>query len=107
MKNRDVSERKQWLIECCQELNFGQVTFCTASGDPDLRQPWRTTQTVKLPDGANGPRPEATRADFELCKEQVALLEQLARVPDGAYVTVEVRHGLPFLLQIECEHKAA
>ena len=52
MKKRDVSERKQWLIERCQELNFGQITFCTASGEPDMRQPWRTTQTVKLPDGA-------------------------------------------------------
>lgn len=107
MRKRDVSERKQWLIERCQELNFGQITFCTLSGEPDLRQAWRTMQTVKLPDGANGPRPEAFRADFELCKEHTALFEQLAHIEDGARVTVEVRHGLPFLIQIEREHKAA
>ncbi|MEK6676887.1 MAG: hypothetical protein AABZ47_14690 [Planctomycetota bacterium] len=107
MNKQELSETKQWLIERCQELNFGQITFCTASGEPDLRQPWRTTQTVKLPDGANGPRPEASRADFVLCKEQIALFEKLAQIPDGARVTVEVRLGLPFLLQIEREHKAA
>lgn len=107
MNKRGVSERKQWLIQRCQELNFGQIAFSTASGEPDLRQPWRTTQTVKLTDGANGPRPESSRSDFVLCKEQTALFEQLANIPDGARVTVEVRHGLPFLLQIERDHKAA
>ena len=107
MTKQELSERKQWLIEQCQQLNFGHITFCVRAGEPDLRQPWRTLQTVKLPDGANGPRPEARCADFVLCKEHTALFEQLTQIDDGVRVTVEVRNGLPFLLQIERDHKAA
>lgn len=46
MNKRELSEPKQWLIEQCQQLNFGHITFCVRSGEPDLRQPWRTLQLV-------------------------------------------------------------
>lgn len=107
MNKLKLPEPNQWLIEKCQRLGFGNITFCVWSGQPDLRRAWRTLQTVKLPDGANGPRPEARCADFVLCKEHTTLFEQLAHIEDGARVTVEVRHGLPFLLQIERDYEAA
>lgn len=101
MKKQQLSECNQWLTEQCQRLNFGQITFSVRAGEPDPGRPWRTRRIVKLGSGENGPRVEANLADFELCQEQVALFDALRRVGDGETVTVEVRHGLPFLVEIE------
>ena len=90
-----------------QDVNFGRITFRVRDGEPDLNGPWRTRRTVKLASGADGPRPESGLADFELRKEHVALFEQMARLRDGACVTIEVKYGLPFIIEIEQEHQAA
>jgi len=107
MNKQDLPGPKQWLIEQCQDLGFGRITFHVVGSEPDFSRPWRTHRTVKLSGGENGPRPEAGRADFELRKEHVALLDALSRVKDGASVTIEVKHGLPFIVEIEQEYQAA
>lgn len=107
MNKQRLSEPKQWLVKQCQRLNFGRITFHVLRGEPDLARPWRTRQTVKLDRGDNGPRAEADLADFELCQEQTALLDALSHVRDGVCVTVEVRNGVPFLVEIEQDHQAA
>lgn len=107
MNKQGLSEPNQWLIRQCQQLNFGRVTFHVLRGEADLARPWRTRRTVKLASGENGPRTETELADFELCHEQAALLDALRYIRDGACVTVEVRHGLPFLVEIEQDHQAA
>ncbi len=104
---RDLPEAHQRLIRTMQALGFGSVGFHVQDGLPDLDRPWCTHQTIKMSAAPNGPRPELRMGDFELCKDQVVLLEQLARVRDGARVTVEVRHGLPFTINIEQTHRAA
>lgn len=104
---RNLPEPRQRLLRLMQDVNFGRITFRVRSGEPDLARPWRTRRTVKLPNGENGPRPEADLADFELCQAQTALLDALGHVRDGAWVTVEVRHGVPFLVEIEQDHQAA
>ena len=95
------------LVELMQALNFGRITgLAVRAGQPDLAKGFRTVRTVKLPAGDNGPRPEAGSADFELRKEVISLRDQVAKADDGARVTVEVKHGLPFLIEIEEEHQA-
>ena len=89
-----------------QSLNFGRITFSVRSGQPDFTRPFRTVRTVKPAGGENGPRAEAHSADFEVRKEVTSLIEQVARAADGAQVTVEVKYGLPFLIEIEEEHQA-
>ena len=107
MTKKQLSGPKQRIIEQCQQLNFGRITVHVRHGEPVLGRPWHTRRTVKLAGGENGPRPEMDLADFELCQEQTALLDALRPVRDGARVTVEVRHGLPFLVEIEQDHQAA
>jgi len=94
------------LVELMQSINFGRITFAVRSGAPDFTKPVCTVHTVKLPTGDNGPRPEASSADFELRKEVISLRDQVARAADGARVTVELKHGLPFIIEIEQEHRA-
>lgn len=107
MKKGQLSPPLQRLVEQCQRVNFGRVTFHVHRGEPDLSRPWRTRRTLKLAGGDNGPRPEADLADFELRLEQKALIEALRQVRDGECVALEVRHGLPFIAEIEQEHQAA
>jgi hypothetical protein len=107
MDKHDLSGPKQWLIELCQEINFGRITFWVRSGEPDLTHPHRTIRTVKLAGGENGPRPEGAIDNFQLRNEHLALLEQMGRIEDDATATIEVKHGLPFLIEVEQDHQAA
>lgn len=104
---RELAEPRQRLLRLMQDINFGRITFQVRAGEPDLNQPWRTRRTLKLPSGRNGPRSEMGLADFELCQAQAALLDAVSHVENGECVTVEVRHGLPFLVEIEKDHVAA
>ena len=102
----NLCEPYQRLLRLMQTLNFGRITFLVRACAPDFTRTVRTVRTVKLPAGDNGPRPEAGSADFELRKEVISLRDQVAKAADGARVTVEVKHGLPFLIEIEEEHQA-
>lgn len=108
MDKRQLSEPKQWLIEQCQQINFGSITFLVRGGEPDLSRPHHITRTRKLAGGHNGPRPEVGRADFELKREHTAVLAHLQQLPDGTCVKVKLTHGLPGAsIDIEEDHQAA
>jgi hypothetical protein len=96
----------QKLVILMQAINFGRITFLVRSGAPDFTQKVRTVRTVKLSTGDNDPRPEAANADFELRKEVIFMRDHVAKATDGARVTIEVKYGLPFLIEIEEEHQA-
>jgi len=106
MTKRMLSEPWKRLVGRMQALNFGRIKFLVRSGAPDFAQRVLTVRTVRLTGGDNGPRPEATRADFEIRKEILSLRDHVATAADGARVTVEVKHGLPFLLEIQEEDQA-
>lgn len=97
----------QRLLRMMQTLNFGGVLFPVRGGLPDPDKQWVTRRTVKVAGGENGPRPESDCADFELRLQHLALLDQLAQLEDGAGVAVEVKYGLPFIIEIEQEHEPA
>jgi formyltetrahydrofolate synthetase len=98
-----LSEPWKRLVGMMQALNFGRIKFLARSGEPDFTQLVLTVRTVKLTGGDNGPRPETTSADFEVRKEVISLRDHVAKAANGARVTVEVKYGLPFLLEIQEE----
>ena len=106
MTKQMLSEPWKRIVAVMQDLNFGRITFWVRSGQPDFTRPFRTVRTVKPAGGENGPRAAAHSADFEVRKEVMTLYEQVAKAADGAQVTVEVKYGLPFLIEVEEEHKA-
>ena len=101
-----MGEAQQRLLELMQRINIGRIMFWVRAGQPDFTRPFRTVRTVKPAGGENGPRAEAHSADFEVRKEVTSLIEQVARAADGAQVTVEVKYGLPFLIEVEEVHTA-
>ncbi len=95
MTKGQLSGPNRWLVERCQSINFGSVTFHVRGGEPDLRRLHSRVRTLKLAGGANDPRAEAARDDFQLRREHLALLERLKALPDGTRVRVKIAHGLP------------
>jgi hypothetical protein len=106
MMKRMLSAPWKRLVGMMQTLNFGRTIFLVRAGEPDFTQKVRTVRTRKPSAGENGPRLEVAATDFELRKEVMFLRDQVATATDGACVTIEVRHGLPFLIEIEEEHQA-
>jgi hypothetical protein len=101
-----LSEPWKRIVVVMQGLNFGRIIFSVRSGAPDFTRSFRVVRAVKCAGGENGPRSEAASANFGLRKEVTTLIEQVAKAADGAQVTVEVKHGLPFLIEIAEEHQA-
>ncbi len=79
----------------------------TLSAETVAAAPWRVRRTVKFAARESSGRPERHLADFELRRQQAEMLEALGEIPDGTVVTVEVRHGLPLLIEIEQDFQAA
>ena len=106
MTKQMLSEPRKRLIGMMQAINFGRVRFTVWDGAPDFDHAVRVTRTVKLAGGDNGFRAELGSVDFELRKEVIELLGQVANAANGAVATIEVKHGLPFVIEIEEELRA-
>jgi hypothetical protein len=95
MDKHSLTSSDRWLIEQCQEVNFGRVEFEISGGAADPARPHRLVRTLRLLGGVNGPRPETSRPIVQLGGAHAALLQSIRGLADGARVTVKVMHGLP------------
>lgn len=93
------SERR--LLSVMSALGFGRLEYVQIrNGEPVLDPGPMIVRDVKfgVQDGA---RPKTTSGDFEL-KQQVAELFEYTRSVDvGEIRALEVRHGLPFAMEVE------
>jgi hypothetical protein len=84
-----------------QRLNFGRIqNLVVRDGEPVFDPAPKVIQKVKI-GGENGPRPELSCEDFLLKKQTVELLEAIADLGDGTVLIIDVKHGLPFAVEIE------
>jgi hypothetical protein len=90
------------LLELMQELNFGRIeNLFIERGDPWFEPAPRIVQKFKIGSGENGPRPEGLLEDFWLKRQVIDLFELLTRVNTGKVLTLDVKNGLPFAVDIE------
>jgi hypothetical protein len=84
-----------------QQVNFGRIEqLQVRSGVPLFNPPPRVIRKLKL--GAdNAPRPEYEFDDFLLKRQTAELLTVIQQMGDGEVLVIDVRHGLPFSLEIE------
>jgi hypothetical protein len=83
-----------------QQMNFGRVeNLVVCRGEPVLTPPPRIVSEHKF-GGDNGPRPELAAEDFLLKAQVLDLLRFLDRFGDGTVTLIEVKHGLPFKLEV-------
>ena len=96
-----LSDSHRRLVELMQRLNFGRIqNLVVRDGEPVFDPAPKVIQKVKI-GGDNGPRPEISRDDFLLKKQTVELLEAISDLGDGTVLIIDVKHGLPFAVEIE------
>lgn len=102
-----LSDAKRQLVELMQQLNFGRIEDLTIRrGDPDFGSLPKLIQKIKI-GGENGPRPEFLQNDFVLKRQTLEMLDALIDVGDGKVLAIEVKHGLPFSMEVELTHAKA
>ena len=102
MTKVELSAARSRLVEMMQQIGFGRVDdLVIRDGEPVFDPMPRIIRDIKL--GAdNVARPQPDFADFTLKSQVVELFEHLAELGNGTVQSIEVRHGLPFRLVIEC-----
>jgi len=97
----DLSPNEPRFLELMQTVNFGRIEgVVVLNGEPALDPQPRIVHVIKF-GGENGCRPEMVMKDFALRKEVVHLFERLSGLDDGSVVDIEVKHGLPFKMEVE------
>ncbi len=106
MNKKTLSEPRRRLVELMQTLDFGRIHgLAVRNGEPDFGRGFRAVRTVKMA-GDNSPGPENYSEDFVLKHEVINLLEHFDRLGDGIMRLIEVKHGLPFIIEIEEDYQA-
>ena len=101
LKKSDLSREGQTLVERMQRINFGRIEHLPIrGGQPVWADQSRVIRKVKL-GGENSPRTESVYGDFELKRQVIDLFDQLERIGDGLIHSLEIKHGLPFAMDIE------
>jgi hypothetical protein len=96
-----VSLPRARLIERMQRLGFGTIEgLVIRDGDPVLTPPPHVVRDVKFC-AENGPRRETGLSDFTLKAPVEDFLANLDAIGNGTIRSLEVRHGLPFRMQVE------
>jgi hypothetical protein len=96
-----LSSSKKRLVEIMQTVGFGRIEeLVIRDGEPDFNPPPRIVRMINF-GGENGPRPELRHRNFNLKGQVIRLLLQISRLEDGTEVSIEVKYGLPFRMEIE------
>jgi hypothetical protein len=107
LRKSQLSAARQRLVELLGSVHFGRLESLRVHGsEPVFDPPPRVIRTLKIP-GNNQPRPQAEATDFALKASVIELLNHLNRIGDGVIDRIEVAHGLPLLLEISEDARAA
>lgn len=89
------------LVTMMQKLDFGIIEgFVVRNGQPVLKPRPRIVRDVKFGAG-NGNRREAGLTDFALKSSVQDLMDTLASLGNANVRRLEIKHGLPFRMQVE------
>src|SRR6185369_15875664 len=96
-----LADPHRHLVELLQNLNFGRIeALLVRDGEPIFEPAPRVIQMLKM-GGQNGPRDEASLPDFWLKQPIIDLLQTIREIGDGEILAIDVKHGLPFTVEIE------
>ena len=98
---QDLLPSERRLVAAMQRLGFGRFEFLRIERGEVVLDPWPTTiRDLKF--GCADSAPPAPKSDAFALKRQVAeLFEYIRSVEAGEIRTLEVKHGLPFSMEIE------
>jgi hypothetical protein len=97
----DLSREGQALVEQMQRINFGRIEHLPVrGGQPVWSAQSRVIRKIKF-GGENAPRTESGHGNFELKRQVIDLFDQLEIIGEGYILSVEIKHGLPFAMDVE------
>lgn len=89
------------LVELMQNLDFGMIEgLVISSGLPVMKPRPRVVRDVKFGAG-NGHRSETGLTDFALKSNVQELMDTFASLGNATVRRLEIKHGLPFRMQVE------
>ena len=93
------SERR--FVSAIQQLRFGRIESLRIRNGEFVLDPWPTTiRTLKF--GADGFGPaQGYSEEFKLKRQILELIQFVRSVSMGEIRCLEVRHGLPFAMEVE------
>jgi hypothetical protein len=97
----DLRASERAFVAAMQRLSFGRFEFLRIDSGELVLDPWPTTvRGVKF--AAEEPSTPRTPPDeFELKRQVIELLEYIRAVEAGEIRCLEIRHGLPFSMEVE------
>jgi hypothetical protein len=88
------------FIAAMQQLGFGRFEFLRIHKGELVLDPWPTTvRGVKF--GSEEPAASVPQGEFQLKRRVVEFFEYVRAVDQGEIRCLEVRHGLPFSMEVE------
>jgi hypothetical protein len=99
MRTNDLSVPQQKLLTLMKKVGYGRINnLAVEKGEPILSSDSSIERDLKL--GANDEFP-ASGEDFVLKKKMTDFFEQLGEIKDGFIRKIEIRGGLPILMQTQ------
>jgi hypothetical protein len=100
LRTRYLSTQQHSLVDLMREHQFGRVeSMSVRAGQPILDRDVKVVRFVRL-GGESRATSVPSGNEFELKRPVRNLFDELARLGNGKVVSLEFRHGLPFLIEI-------
>ena len=89
------------FVAAMQQLGFGRFEFLGIENGELVLEPWPTTvRGVKFGSEDAGTS-RASADEFQLKRQVIELFEYIREVEAGEIRCLEIRHGLPFSMEVE------
>jgi hypothetical protein len=100
----DLIASERTLVMAMQRLGFGRLEHLHIRTGKLILDPWpKTTRAIKF--GSSGwESPQPTVDDFELKRQVLELIDCIRCTDSGEIRCLEVKHGLPFSMEVEFWH---
>ncbi len=103
MRKTDLTGPRRRLVALMQAIDFGQIKkLVVRDGEPDFHPSPRVVRKIKI-GSPDAPRAETELVDFALKSEVEELFRYMDQLGTGIIRAIEIRHGLPFSMEVETD----
>lgn len=100
MKRSSLSSARRRLLDLMQEMYFGRIEgLAVRNGEPVFAPEPVVIRQIRL-GGENAAPDRFRKTDYDLKSQAEDLFTRLRQIGDGVLVSLDVRHGLPFQMEV-------
>ena len=98
---RDLLPSEQRIVADMQQRRFCRYEFVSIRGGELVLNPWPATVTAVRFASQDPATATIPAAEFQLKRQMIEFLEYVRAIDSGEIRCLEVRHGLPFSMEVE------